>query len=101
MKGGARAYNHRLNFVAMQRMYGKSSAKFKYSIEGPCVSLNSHYRTKVLQKKKKKRKKNSAALSSLNRSVVQLEGWCCALRVQSYFKHSRNEYKWDKLPDLS
>lgn len=57
MKGGARAYNHRLNFVAMQRMYGKSSAKFKYSIEGPCVSLNSHYRTKVLQKKKRKEKK--------------------------------------------
>ncbi len=70
MKGGARAYNHRLNFVATQRMYGKSSAKFKSSREEPCVWLNSHYHTKVLKKKKK-----SAALPSLNRSVVQLEGY--------------------------
>lgn len=52
LKGGARAYNHRLNSVAMQRMYGKSSAKFKSSRGLGLVWLNSHYHTKVPTKKK-------------------------------------------------
>ncbi len=46
-----RVLKHRLSSVATQRMYGKSSAKFKSSREDPCVWLNSHYHTTVLQKK--------------------------------------------------
>lgn len=64
MMGGALDYNYRLNFVATQRMYGKSSAKFKSSREGPCVWMNSHYHTKVLQGKK------SAALTESQQNSV-------------------------------
>ncbi len=99
MKGGARAYNHRLNFVATQRMYGKSSAKFKSSREEPCVWLNSHYHTKVLKKKKNQLHSQVSTEASFSWKVMLRLSWkeCKA----SYFKHSRNEYKWGKLPNLS